>query len=353
MRFADPGLEALIWFGSAALAAGLGMIVVAVPALMVPVLLAYTVLLDGPHVVGTWTRVYADPRERRLAGRLPWTSLLWFLPGFLALALDAGGVPYVFVAYLGVAALWGYYHLLRQNYGLLSILSRNTGVTPDEHRVDHVFLQLGTWLPYAAFVAGHPLNRAEVGLAPMSSPESLFVGALAAGAVASIVGYGGVLVARARRGRPLRAGLFLLGPVMAFTAAVFGLIGSMEPLFASPANLEQGFVAVGIATGAAHALQYVPFVMTLEQRRHRSGGSVWSDVAARPARMYAVLAAVSVTWGALTWWRGAVPGVAGLPGERTALALFWGIMLHHYWVDQHIWRPHRDPRLRAELSVAT
>lgn len=352
MSFADPWSEALIWFGSAALAAAMGLAVVAFPGQMIPVLLAYTVLLDGPHIFGTWTRVYADPRERHLAGSLAWTSLLWFLPGFVALALDAGGVPYVFVAYLGLAALWGYYHLLRQNYGLLSILSRNTGVTPAEHRVDHVFLQLGTWLPYAAFVAGHPLNRAEIGLAPMSTPETYVVGALATAAVAAIVAYAAVLATRARRGRPLRAGLFLLGPVMLFMAFVFGLIGSMEPLFAEPANLEQGFVAVGIATGAAHALQYVPFVMTLEGRRHASGGSVWSAVASRPHRWYALLATASVAWGALSWWRGAIPGIAGLHGERIALALFWGIMLHHYWLDQHIWRPHRDPRLRAELAAA-
>ena len=51
--------------------------------------------------------------------------------------------------------------------------------------------------------------------------------------------------------------------------------------------------------------------------------------------------------------RGMPLGLA--PGSTAAqvfLALYWGLFLHHYWLDQKIWRPSTDARLRTELGLA-
>lgn len=63
---------------------------------------------------------------------------------------------------------------------------------------------------------------------------------------------------------------------------------------------------------------------------------------------------LSVPYVGLNLLRSAAPGVSvGTPLlQGLALALYWGFALHHYVVDQYIWRPHADPRLRADLGLA-
>jgi hypothetical protein len=41
---------------------------------------------------------------------------------------------------------------------------------------------------------------------------------------------------------------------------------------------------------------------------------------------------------------------ASVPAQ-TALALYWGLFFHHYYLDQKIWRVRRSPSLQREFGM--
>ena len=84
------------FFGASVLAAAAGVLVLAVPSLVVPAWWAFTVLVDGPHLAATWTRTYMDADERRRRrALLTWSPLLLLLgPAMLAITKCSGANTY-------------------------------------------------------------------------------------------------------------------------------------------------------------------------------------------------------------------------------------------------------------------
>src|SRR2546422_7264175 len=92
---------------------------------LVPMVALWAILIDAPHVFGTLSRTYFDRTERRNRGRLLWGSLLFFLIGPLMVFFGAG------LVFFFVAALWAYYHLVKQHYGFMILYKKkNSDLAP-------------------------------------------------------------------------------------------------------------------------------------------------------------------------------------------------------------------------------
>src|SRR4030095_6160815 len=78
----------------------------------------WAILIDAPHVFGTFSRTYFDKNERATRGRLLWGSLLFFVVGPVLVLAGAGFV------FFFVAALWAYYHLVKQHYGFMVLYKK-------------------------------------------------------------------------------------------------------------------------------------------------------------------------------------------------------------------------------------
>jgi hypothetical protein len=108
-------------FGSSALGVLVGVALLLRPAWTVPVWWVFTLLVEGPHLLGTLTRTYLDPRDRRRLGPALWLVPLWTLPGPLCvLAARFTGSQVPWDLFLLAAALWSYHHFIRQHFGLLA-----------------------------------------------------------------------------------------------------------------------------------------------------------------------------------------------------------------------------------------
>ncbi|HYH97127.1 hypothetical protein [Hyalangium sp.] len=352
--------DGVFFFGTALLAVLAGVLVLAAPALVVPVWWLWLALVDGPHFAATWVRTYLDPQERRTRGPLLAGSLLFLLPGFLALGLSRLlGAPALFEAFLGFSALWAIHHAVRQHFGIMSIYQRLGGASPQARRLDSAFLHGTMWLMFVVYLLVFPVNRTMLGLPAEPGPEEQWaVRALAATSALVVLGYGVLLGLRWRRGEALRSGLYAL--VVAVGTAAFGyfVVGAFEPLVPSPTNSEQLSFAVVIVGGTLHGLQYLGIIFATGRRRY--AGSTEVSLAARlgraPLLAYGVLLAVSLLYLVVNACRGVSPVVAVFPFDSDAarffLALYWGGALHHYYLDQKIWHPRRDPVLRRELGLA-
>src|SRR5205085_10474807 len=118
---------------------------------LVPMVVAWAVLIDAPHVFATFSRTYFDREERRTRARLLWWSLLFFAAGPLFVLAGLG------FAFFFVAALWAYYHLVKQHYGFMVLYKKkNADLDPADNFFDRTFLLAPFTYPFVRFVARDP-----------------------------------------------------------------------------------------------------------------------------------------------------------------------------------------------------
>src|SRR5216110_3402583 len=82
LRWIISAREDLIWFIGSVGASYLLLILYVTGLLpLIPMVAAWAILVDAPHVFGTFSRTYFDRTERRNRARLLWGSLLFFVVG--------------------------------------------------------------------------------------------------------------------------------------------------------------------------------------------------------------------------------------------------------------------------------
>lgn len=346
------------FFGGSAVAALLGALMIAVPALTVPIWWLWMALVDGPHLVATWSRTYLDPDQRRRHRGLYAWSLLWLLPGPVAwLAMKLTGQALFFDAFLLFATLWAFHHAVRQHYGIMAVYERIAGTSPTLRRLDWYFIHLVPWGMYLAFLLFHPWSRKAMRL-PMALSPLERGAAVASYALlfAVIAAYAVGIAVRKARGQAVRPAVFALGPVVGLLAFALFVTGRFEPVLPNPVDPEQYFLVSGFVGGVVHGLQYLGMIAATNRRRytHNQAPTLAGRLGRAPSVAYAVFVGVSLLYVLVNLGRGNAPG-AWLPPDhdvaRLVLGLYWGLFFHHYYLDQKIWHPSHDAALQFELGL--
>jgi len=82
LRWIINGREDLVWFiGSVLSSYALLLLYIKGLVPLLPMVALWAILIDAPHVFGTFSRTYFDRTERRNRARLLWGSLLFFAVG--------------------------------------------------------------------------------------------------------------------------------------------------------------------------------------------------------------------------------------------------------------------------------
>src|SRR2546425_4549671 len=124
---------------------------------LLPMVALWAILIDAPHVFGTFSRTYFDRTERRNRSRLLWGSLAFFAIGPLMVYFDAG------LIFFFLAALWAYYHLVKQHYGFMVLYKKkNNDLAPIDNALDRLLLMFAFNYPFVAFIANDPAAMARV-----------------------------------------------------------------------------------------------------------------------------------------------------------------------------------------------
>jgi hypothetical protein len=348
--------DLLFLFGGSGLAFVVGALLVCFPAAIVPAWWLWLLFLDGPHLLATWQRTYADADERVARRRLLVFSLLAFTPGFIAWgAMKATGERWPFDLFLLTATLWAFHHALRQNWGIVSIYQRSSGAGPGLRAFDKWFLHLSLWALYLVFVLGNAEARNAMHIPAYPATAVWIVGGLICLATAV---YAASIPWRMRAGIGARPAVFILFAAVAIQVFALFVVGAFEPLIPNPMNTEQVFLAAGLVGGLSHGLQYLGIVFAANRRRYATKGDfLVARLGRSPWKSYGVLVVCSLSYIAVNVARGGTPQLApfGVDSDTAllALALYWGAFFHHYWIDQKIWHVQSDPRLRAELGMAS
>src|SRR5207244_12848799 len=103
------------------------------------------------------SRTYFDRSEWTSRKRLMLGSLLFFVVGPLMVLLGLG------FTFFFLAALWAYYHLVKQHYGFMVLYKKkNNDLAPLDNALDRWLLMFAFNYPFVAFIASDPNAMAGV-----------------------------------------------------------------------------------------------------------------------------------------------------------------------------------------------
>src|SRR5437764_10246207 len=158
LRWIINAREDLIWFiGSVASSYLLLILYVTGVLPLIPMVAGWAILIDAPHVFGTLSRTYFDKSEWKTRKRLMLGSLLFFVVGPTMVLLGAG------LTFFFLAALWAYYHLVKQHYGFMVLYKKkNNDLAPVDNALDRLLLIFAFNYPFIAFIASDPAAMARV-----------------------------------------------------------------------------------------------------------------------------------------------------------------------------------------------
>ena len=366
LRWIINAREDLIWFvGSVASSYALLILYVTGVLPLIPMVVGWAILIDAPHVFGTLSRTYFDRSEWKSRKRLMLGSLLFFVVG-PAMVLFGLGFTFFFLA-----ALWAYYHLVKQHYGFMVLYKKkNNDLAPLDNALDRLLLMFAFNYPFVAFIASDPTAMARVPPLLRSGVSTVMMLLLAGTVVVA-----GFWLLRQVQRVWLRESLDLPKYLLLAAAIPMHWIALLTPMPNKPIAL------VAILT-IYHNLQYHRLIWFHNQKYMeanaglrgssptvREGSLEQSTLkkkygpAALISRRLLYYIAFGILFGLLYQGPRQVLGYIGLKashGDATAqlpveiqlgVAVLWGVAFIHYYLDSKIWRVRRDPSVGKALNM--
>jgi len=348
---------------------------------LVPMVALWAILIDAPHVFGTFSRTYFDRTERRNRSHLLWGSLLFFAIGPLMVLAGAG------LVFFFLAALWAYYHLVKQHYGFMVLYKKkNDDLAPVDNALDRLLLLFAFNYPFVAFIARDPEAMARVP-GKLQSGVNVLATILLAGTLILAVAWSCRQIQRVITNEPLDVPKYLL-----LAAAIpMHWIVLLTPMPHKP-------IAIVAILTIYHNLQYHRLIWFHNKKYTRGSTAFTGTAGASPAaaesagfrgssptvreggesttelrQKYGAAELISrrllfyIAFGVLfgliyqgpRQFLGYISlksgdGVAGAQSFATQLGIsfLWGYAFIHYYLDSKIWRIRRDPSVGKALNMA-
>ncbi|MCA1606647.1 MAG: hypothetical protein LC775_14530 [Acidobacteria bacterium] len=347
---------------------------------LIPMVALWAILIDAPHVFGTFSRTYFDRTERRHRSRLLWGSLLFFAVGPIMVLAGAG------LIFFFLAALWAYYHLVKQHYGFMVLYKKkNNDLAPVDNALDRLLLLFAFNYPFVAFIARDPEAMARVPATLQAGVNGLAT-ILLAGTIVLTVAWLGRQIQRVVIGEPLNVPKYLL-----LAAAIpMHWIVLLTPMPYKP-------IAIVAILTIYHNLQYHRLIWFHNKKYTRSSNASAGMAGVSPAavknaddpsrqstsanilvtdteprqkygaaelisRRLLYYLAFGILFGLIYQGPRQILGYmslnsgGGLPDAQSfpiqlGISFLWGYAFIHYYLDSKIWRVRRDPSVGKALNM--
>ncbi len=359
LRWIISARDDLIWFvGSVVSSYALLLLYVHGLVPLIPMVALWAILIDAPHVFGTLSRTYFDRTERQNRARLLWGSLLFFLVGPLMVWVGAG------LIFFFLAALWAYYHLVKQHYGFMVLYKKkNNDLAPLDNALDRLLLLFAFNYPFVAFIAQDPEAMARVPGA-LQSAVDVVATILLLGTIVLGLAWLGRQIHRALIGQPLNVPKYLL-----LAAAIpMHWIVLLTPMPHKP-------IAIVAILTIYHNFQYHRLIWFHNQKYANPAGEANVALAqvARSelkekygaaemiSRRLLFYIACGIVFGLIYQGPRQLLGYASLQNQATGaetsfpvqlgISFLWGYAFIHYYLDSKIWRVRRDVAVGQALQM--
>ena len=352
---------------------------------MLTVWFIWVVFIDTPHFYSTYLRTYFDKEEFQARRKLLIGSLGWLILGpaiigisYILFLLDIGLYKSPFILFIIMFNLWAYWHVVRQHYGILALYKRKNNDFDDrDTRIDKILLYGGLIAPFLTFAIRHPEARELFGLTPVfpAYPEGTIFSSTFMSQMhwEHIVVFLSVtfmivitLIFAIRQWQRWTNGQVLNMPKILFFIALIPLYAYINY---SPAVTTAPLIAFTAFVTIYHDVQYHAIVWFYSQNRYHKPGvdKKKYGLAAKLSQNFAIYAIAGIAMAALLRVTGSfldiTPGFeplvmtsqislfGNISTSDLLLSIVIGIPLHHYFVDQFIWRPSKDRNLQQDLKI--
>ena len=344
IRWIISARDDLLWFiGSVASSYILLLLYISGVLPLVVMAAVWAILIDAPHVFGTFSRTYFDRTERQKRPRLLWGSLLFFLIGPLLVVAGAG------FAFFFAAALWAYYHLVKQHYGFMVLYKKkNDDLATIDNLLDRLLLLFAFNYPFVEFIARDPEAMARVPATLRGGVNGLARILFAATLVLLIVWIGRQLQ-RVLTGEPLDLPKYLL-----LAAAIpMHWIVLLTPMPHKP-------IAIVAILTIYHNLQYHRLIWFHNQKYRAPSVEVRTKFGAAEtiSRRLGYYIGFGVIFGIIYQGPRQILGYLNFQhGDsqsffiQLGISFLWGYAFIHYYLDSKIWRVRRDPSVGKALQM--
>lgn len=318
----------LIWFIGSSLAGYLALGLMAAGAPILPIMLFWLLLVDGPHVLSTVTRTYFDKAERARLGWFLWIPVPLMLVGP---AMAWSGQAALFFLF---AVCWQHFHIVKQHFGFMMLYkAKNQERGRVDFLLDRWFLLMSLFVPLGLFVL-----RTQPAISAWRSSGLL--------ATAAVWGYVALAAAwLAWQARKLETGTPMNWPKLALLAAAVPL--QWLALLHASHHGAGGILRAGIALGLFHSFQYHRLMWFHNHNRYtqpgaeeRNGLAVW--LATSVPKYLAVAIGLHFVLSYLPQFL--FPSVI-------LQAAIWSIPFTHYMLDARIWHVRSDQELATALRM--
>lgn len=319
---------------------------------------------EGSHFWATFSRTYFDTRFREENPGLLLGSLMFFaFPALAVLVRTSTNSAWATDLYGYFIFLWSLYHNARQHFGFLSIYARKSGNRAETiaayQRVIYLAI-VGAQIYFAA----HFKTELALAVAPFHQwPEAaqvlLTYGPFALTAAAAL--WLAILVRNsyAESGKRSLIPALYTAVCLVFYSVMFYVVAPLEPFFPSAVNGAQKLMLLAVMNSLFHNIQYHAIVWHYSAERYRNAGHFgWAGRFNRGTTSYlGVALSMGVVFGLIVWNMHDWPWITGAYTRGTDFPtlpyiLFFGIIGHHFYLDQRIWRPSRQQDLRQYLGLS-
>ncbi len=315
---------------------------------------------EGSHFWATYSRTYFDSKFLSENRNVLTGSLLFFLFPLAAVLLSRQtGDNFYQNLYAFFIFTWSLYHNTRQHFGFVQIYNKKAGADETTRETYRWVLYLVTYAPMSHFFLSYKL-KAEMagGYALVSAiPWVLLLPYALSGLSLVTLLFLAKRTLSERKASPVAA--LYVGLCWIFYNVMFFGVARLEPLSLAPENFAQTLMVVSIMNSLFHNIQYHAIVWHYSRQRYsgETGAGVFGAAQRINSRFptYVMAAlAFSSLFSLIFWARGEIR-LFGALGDGSwgtlAYVLYFGIVGHHFYLDQKIWRVGKSPELGRYFAV--
>ena len=321
----------------------------------------WVIFFEGSHFWATYSRTYIDAKYRKENSKVLYSSLIFFLFPLLAILLERSIENVSFTVFYGFFIfMWSLYHNAKQHYGFLSIYAGKIKLEFSEKTKMKYALYAVIVFSQVYFLINFKLQ----GTFSMSSPflwsptlnfiaTKLFFILTALGTVYFI--YQAVVLSK-KYGKKLIPIVSYITTCLIFYSTMFYYVAHSDNFVFVKDGISM-LILIAIMNSLFHNIQYHAIVWHYGQARYttveKNGYGIAKFVNGKTLNYMLVALALGGVFGFIVWNVGSSPDFNGAFTSQAndwAYVLFFGIIGHHFYLDQKIWRPSKQKELKSYLS---
>lgn len=328
---------------------------------MVPIFFwIWVVFFEGSHFWATYSRTYIDDKYRRENKKVLFNSLVFFIFPLIAIILQNQFTTISFTVFYGFFIfVWSLYHNAKQHYGFLSIYAAKIKVEFDEKTKMKNSLYAVIIFSQIYFLLNFKLQGTfSVSSTLEWSPALNF---LATKMFYILTGLGTVYflfqasILFKKYGKNILPVLSYIVTCLIFYSTMFYYIAQTDHFITKDGV--SVLILIAIMNSLFHNIQYHAIVWHYGQARYNKEENEKYGIAkfvnGKTLNYLGVALLLGIVFGFIVWNVGSSPDLNGSftsNANNWAYILFFGIIGHHFYLDQKIWRPSKQTELQSYLS---